>query len=535
MDSKELINIELEDTTVETELSIPERTHELMSDVKDYIKKSREGLTARKKIVRRVTAVFLVILAILTFFSNTIMNYSLPEVSTVTIARRKVSQMVRCQGAAEVSKDIVITVSGERVVDEVFFEDGDFVNEGDVIMSFEETENTELSDAEKALEELEYNYQKSQLREKTDYTDDEEGIQNARNELTEAQSALTQAQADESSLADAKIAQSEAQSAYDDKNREVSGLQTKVDEYDKLDKKDTKVNVDKLISELATAKEELATLETELNSANELVSSLSEKTTVASAEANVTEKEQTLNSLIRKLDNRKESDNLTAQSNELDDEKNLNEIEEQKEKIEKLKSTSDFKEIKATASGVVTGINVKKGDKLEANAGVANIQLVDSGYEVSCSISKKDSELIGKGAKVTVENVWDENVSAEVKSVKADPSDPNQKSIVKLSVKGNVMAGETLQFSVGDKADVYDTVVPNSAVKEDNQGNFLLVVKSKSTPLGNRYIVKHVEVEVQASDDSYSAVIGDISEYDNVVTNSSKPLDDKQQVRLSKN
>ena len=268
MDSKELINIELEDTTVETELSIPERTHELMSDVKDYIKKSREGLTARKKIVRRVTAIFLVILAILTFFSNTIMNYSLPEVSTVTIARRKVSQMVRCQGAAEVSKDIVITVSGERVVDEVFFEDGDFVNEGDVIMSFEETENTELSDAEKALEELEYNYQKSQLREKTDYTDDEEGIQNARNELTEAQSALTQAQADESSLADAKITQSEAQSAYDDKNREGSGLQTKVDEYDKLDKKDTKVNVDKLISELATAKEELATLETELNSAN---------------------------------------------------------------------------------------------------------------------------------------------------------------------------------------------------------------------------------------------------------------------------
>ena len=44
-----------------------------------------------------------------------------------------------------------------------------------------------------------------------------------------------------------------------------------------------------------------------------------------------------------------------------------------------------------------------------------------------------------------------------------------------------------------------------------------------------------MEVEVQASDDSYSAVIGDISEYDNVVTNSSKPLDDKQQVRLSKN
>ena len=88
---------------------------------------------------------------------------------------------------------------------------------------------------------------------------------------------------------------------------------------------------------------------------------------------------------------------------------------------------------------------------------------------------------------------------------------------------------------MGDKSDRHDTVVPNSAVKEDSDGYFLLVVKSKATPLGNRYMVKHVAVDVQASDDSHSAVVGDISEYDNVVTNSSKPLDDKQQVRLSKN
>ena len=536
---KEEISIESKEITVHendsNELTVPEKTHELMSDFKDYIRKNKNGLTTRKKVVRRVTAIFLIILALLTFFSNTIMNYSLPEVSTVTIASGKVSEKVRCQGTAEVSKDITLTVSGERVVKEVFYEDGDFVNEGDVIMSFEDSENVELSEAEKTLEDLEYSYKKSQLREKTDYTDDEEEIQNARDDLSEAQAALEQARTDEISLADARIAQSEAQSAYDEKNKEVSGLQAKVDEYDKLEKKDSEVDVDKLISELATAKEELTALETKLNAANELVTSLSEKTTVAAAESNVTDKEQSLNSLVRKYNNKKESDNLTAQANELDDEKSLNEIEEQKEKIEKLKSGSDFKEIKASASGVISGITSKKGDKLEANASVAYIQLINSGYEVSCNISKKDSELIRKGAEATVENVWDENVKAEVKSIKADPSDPNQKSVVKFTVKGNVMAGETLQFSVGDKSDRYDTVVPNSAVKEDSDGYFLLVVKSKATPLGNRYMVKHVAVDVQASDDSHSAVVGDISEYDNVVTNSSKPLDDKQQVRLSKN
>ena len=61
------------------------------------------------------------------------------------------------------------------------------------------------------------------------------------------------------------------------------------------------------------------------------------------------------------------------------------------------------------------------------------------------------------------------------------------------------------------------------------------MVKVRATPLGNRYIVKKVKVEVVASDTINSAIQGEISEYDNVITNSSKPLDNGQQVRLSDN
>ena len=124
---------------------------------------------------------------------------------------------------------------------------------------------------------------------------------------------------------------------------------------------------------------------------------------------------------------------------------------------------------------------------------MADIQKEDSGYEVICSISKRDAKLISKGDEAVIENIWDDDVKAVVKSVKADPEDPNKKSIVKFLVKGNVKAGETLQFSVGRKSDKYETVVPNSAVKEDSKGKFLLVVNSKATPLGNRYIVKRVD------------------------------------------
>ena len=106
--------------------------------------------------------------------------------------------------------------------------------------------------------------------------------------------------------------------------------------------------------------------------------------------------------------------------------------------------------------------------------------------------------------------------------------------VITFEVKGSdINIGQTLQFAVGEKSQRYDTVVPNNVVKEGNGGYYVYVVKVKQTPLGNRYVVKRVEVEVVAKDTTKTAIQGDVTEYDNVVTNASKPIDNGQQVRLS--
>lgn len=514
---------------------------EVLSDdeVQFEVKLDREEMLRRirfrKKTLRRVGVIFFVVILVLTFFSNTIMNYSLPEVSTVTVFNGKVSQKVRCQGQVSVGTDLDVTVSGTRTVKEVLVEDGDQVKEGDVIMTFDETENKELEEAESTLESLQLTYDKSQLRTSKDYTDDEVAIANAKDDVTDAQSALEQAKLDEQSLANAKYERDELQTSYDAKNTEVAGLQAQVDAYSSIENYEGETDVESLIAQLATAKEELTNLETELEAKKTLVTELEGKTSVADAEDNLTSKTQTLESLQRGLTSKKESDSLTAQSNALDDADSLKKIAEQEEKIEKLKAADDSSSIKANGTGVISGITAKPGDEVKADSPIANIQLVDSGYEVSCSIPKRDATKLKVGNEAAIENIWDDEVSAEIKSIKADTSDPNQKSMVKFSVKGNVQVGETLQFAVGDKSNKYDTVVPNGAVKEDTDGNYVYVVKVKATPLGNRYIVKKVKVEVVASDTINSAIQGEISEYDNVITNSSKPLDNGQQVRLSDN
>ena len=55
----------------------------------------------------------------------------------------------------------------------------------------------------------------------------------------------------------------------------------------------------------------------------------------------------------------------------------------------------------------------------------------------------------------------------------------------------------------------------------------------KPSPLGNRYTVAKTKVEVLASDDTHSAISGEISTADFVITTSAVPLQVGDQVRIA--
>ena len=540
--------------------------------------------TKRKKLIKKAATIFIVVLLLLTFFSNTIMNYSLPEVATEPVTSGTVSNKVRGQGVVETNTDSEITVSGNRKVKEVKVQTGDEVKKGDVLVTFEEGENTELDEAENTLESLELSYAKSLLKSAPDYTEDNIGIKDAKQDLQDAIDAQEKAAKNDKALKAAKKEYDKTKADIETTQATVDSLQAKADAFAEIGDYDTIVSqladdekamkrlkedleiakaggedtlsidreiedkqaaIDKekklveslksskeISTSLAAAKKSLADLQDTLATQEAKVTELSANQTLADAKTAVKEKKKTLESLVRALDKRKEDDALTAKSEALDDEAAQKEIEEQKEKIDKIKSGDDLKEIKATEDGVVADISVKEGDDVAADTPIARLQLKDSGYIVKISVTKEQSRLIKIGDEATVEHVWDDSVSASVKSIRVDTENPNQNMIVTFEVKGNVQVGENLAFSVGERNNRYDAVVPNNAVKEDSKGKFVLVVKQKGTPLGNRYTVKRADVEVQASDDTSSGVTGGVYEYDDVVTNSSKPLENGMQVRL---
>ena len=93
--------------------------------------------------------------------------------------------------------------------------------------------------------------------------------------------------------------------------------------------------------------------------------------------------------------------------------------------------------------------------------------------------------------------------------------------------------GQSVSIAIGESSQDYDTTVPNSAIREDNNGKFILVIQSKASPLGNRYIAQRVDVKVQASDDTTTAISGSLEGDEYVITTSTAPVKAGQQVRLA--
>ncbi|MBQ7661667.1 MAG: hypothetical protein IJS44_06385 [Clostridia bacterium] len=88
-------------------------------------------------------------------------------------------------------------------------------------------------------------------------------------------------------------------------------------------------------------------------------------------------------------------------------------------------------------------------------------------------------------------------------------------------------------MTVGSRGANYDTIVPNSAIREDADGKFILLLVTKSSPLGSRYFAERRKVEVLASDATQSAVDATLGWGDYVITNASVPISDGMQVRMS--
>ena len=152
--------------------------------------------------VKNAAIIFLSILLVLTFFSNTILNRSLPEVAVEYAQPGTITAKIRGTGTVTANESYQVTLNGQtREVRSVAVQAGDAVAPGDLLFTLADTESEELKAAQNQLEELQYQYREAVIDgSSADYAAENRKIEQAQAELNEALAERADNEVSESAL-----------------------------------------------------------------------------------------------------------------------------------------------------------------------------------------------------------------------------------------------------------------------------------------------------------------------------------------------
>ena len=621
----------------------------------------------KREWVKTVAIIFLAVMLVLTFFSNTIMNHSLPEVATANVTSGTINAKIRGQGTVSANETYDVTIKQTRKVASIKVKAGQEVAAGDVLFTLEAEESDELKQAQTDLESMELNYEKSLIAASTEAARENREVQKLQETYNDllaqyhqysnkdaSQIAKEKAAADaklKELQADSKTAQSDYEARVAEKTEleaEASELKTHIaslkavmDKQDEIVAAQDTLYQDQIrylndynrLMELAGQNpqvamsyarypEQFANMLTEQDLAGTTGDSktadpkLARAQEIATAYTTLTKDQSNIDSLTAERDNmiydidgvrdysqveseyryayneydavKRELDSFDNETSRLKKlaedaaqavidqqevvdklasagtladqvksakqaledkifEQSLSDgssldleaakkaIDEKKADIEKLTQNADETEVKAKVAGTVSNIAITAGSNANAETPLITLNLTDRGYTVKISVTNDQAKKVRVGDNAELVNYWyGGDIQATLENITNDPQNPGKGRLLVFRLTGDVEPDTNLTLSIGQKSANYDCIVPNSAVRTDSNGTFVLAITVKSSPLGNRYTATRVDVQELAKDDTNTAVTG-LSSGDFVITTSTKPIEAGTQVRLVDN
>ncbi len=621
----------------------------------------------KREWVKTVAIIFLAVMLVLTFFSNTIMNHSLPEVATANVTSGTINAKIRGQGTVSANETYDVTIKQTRKVASIKVKAGQEVAAGDVLFTLEAEESDELKQAQADLESMELNYEKSLIAASTEAARENREVQKLQETYNDllaqyhqysnkdaSQIAKEKAAADaklKELQADSKAAQSDYEARVAEKTEleseaaelktHIASLKAVMDKQDEIVAAQDTLYQDQIrylndynrLMELAGQNpqvamsyarypEQFANMLTEQDLAGTTGDSktadpkLVRAQEIATAYTTLTKDQSNIDSLTAERDNmiydidgvrdysqveseyryayneydavKRELDSFDNETSRLKKlaedaaqavtdqqavvdklasagtladqvksakqaledkifEQSLSDgssldleaakkaIDEKKADIEKLTQNADETEVKAKVAGTVSNIAITAGSNANAETPLITLNLTDRGYTVKISVTNDQAKKVRVGDNAELVNYWyGGDIQATLENITNDPQNPGKGRLLVFRLTGDVEPDTNLTLSIGQKSANYDCIVPNSAVRTDSNGTFVLAITVKSSPLGNRYTATRVDVQELAKDDTNTAVTG-LSSGDFVITTSTKPIEAGTQVRLVDN
>lgn len=248
-----------------------------------------------------------------------------------------------------------------------------------------------------------------------------------------------------------------------------------------------------------------------------------------------------------------ESSKLVQQGIQID-------IEQQQKVVEKLNEIAAAQgQLVSPVKGSVSETTLKEG---MITSGQEYIRIGTGGYRFQASVDADDLKLLKTGDTIQIQfQGKTQRTSAKVSELLAASQEGNDGTgaqdgsegvsggnsqgngagasqnstgqiIAELS-EGEYSEGMSGEYTIEKESDIrYDWILPVSAVKEDQKGSYCLVVKKKSTILGEEDVAERVNLTTKAKDVNQIAVEGVLTSDSQVITESTKSIEEGDRFRI---
>lgn len=518
----------------------------------------------------------LAVMLVFTIASRVAASITVPQVKASAPTSGKIEHTVIASGTVEAGGEKAIVTEEGILVAQVNVHTGEHIEEGSVLFTFAtdslEDQIYELQNQIKKLQlendSLRKNKTqaeaKQQLELKRAQEDYEETIakntvsnEKANEALQKATDAKSQAEKELNSVRDA-LAQAEKEL-----NAAKQELQNAKDAAAAEQKKDTAEPVDKTGNSVtdqpkdadASGKNEQdnttnSTITQQLQQFEEAVQE--KQNTYDTIQAKVTEKQAALDSASTALEEKQEqlesdmsaaSDAKKAAERTVEDaglsadtdhtqEINAISLEQYQKQLEKLKTIKQQNgEITAPSSGIITKVCVETGQKTTDTAAIV-MSDEQSGLFFTTTTDSKNREYLSVGDNATITGVGKETSDCSIVSL--ETSEDGSSIKVSISMQGDDFSpGEGAQMTVTRKSESYDYLVPVTAVWQENNKAYVLLLETENTVLGEQYIARKAEVEILDKNSSYAAVSGNsLSTGCKIITDSDRTVGNGDVVRI---
>lgn len=511
----------------------------------------------------------LAVMLVFTIASRVVASITVPQVTASAPSSGKIEHTVMASGTVEAGGEKAIVTEEGILVAQVNVHTGESIGEGETLFALDmdslEDQIYELQNQIKKLQlendSLKKNKAqadaKQQLELKRAQEDYEETIAKntvsdgkANEALQKAADAKSQAEKELNSAKDA-LAQAEKEL-----NAVKEELQNVKDAAAAEQSKDTADQPKDAADSDASGKNEQdnTTNSTITQKLQQLEEAVQEKqNTYDTIQAKVTEKQAALDSASVALEEKQEqleSSTSTAEdakkaaeravedaglSADIDHTQEINAIslEQYQKQLEKLKTLKQQNgEITAPSSGIITKVCVETGQKTTDTAAVV-MSDEQSGLFFTTTTDSKNREYLSVGDNATITGVGKETSDCSIVSL--ETSEDGSSIKVSIAMQGDdFLPGESAQMTATRKSESYDYLVPVTAVWQENNKAYVLLLETENTVLGEQYIARKAEVQILDKNSSYAAVSGNSLSADcQIITDSDRTVGNGDVVRMT--